>query len=86
MQSLLPTYVSLAGFGLLVLRAVVVVAGRVNIGFSEDVTGLPVTGLPVTGLPVTGLPVTGLPARLIGLGLTVIGFVLLVGLSPALFR
>ena len=66
MQSLLPTYVSLAGFGLLVLRAVVVVEGRVNIGFSEDVTGL--------------------PARLIGLGLTVIGFVLLVGLSPALFR
>jgi hypothetical protein len=71
LQSLLPTYVSLAGFGLLVLRAVVVVEGRVNIGFSED---------------VTGLPVTGLPARLIGLGLTVIGFVLLVGLSPALFR
>ena len=68
MQSLLPTYVSLAGFGLLVLRAVVVVEGRVNIGFSEDVT------------------VTGLSARPIGLGLTVIGFVFLVGLSPALFR
>ena len=50
---------------MLVLRAVVV-AGRVNIGFSEDVTGF--------------------PARPIGLGLTVIGFVLLVGLSPALFR
>ena len=28
----------------------------------------------------------GLPARLIGPGLTVKGFVLLVGLSPALFR
>ena len=51
---------------MLVLGAVVVVAGRVNVGLSEDVTGL--------------------PARLIGLGLTVMGFVLLVGLSNWLVR
>jgi len=66
LQSLLPTFASLAGFGLLVWGAVVLVAGRVNIGLSEEVRGL--------------------PARLIGVGFTVVGFVLLVGLSPALFR
>ena len=51
---------------MLVLGAVVLVAGRVNIGFSGDVTDL--------------------PARLVGLGLTVMGFVLLVGLSNWLTR
>lgn len=51
---------------MLVLGAVVLAAGRVNVGFSEDVTGR--------------------RARLIGLGLTALGFVLLVGLSRLLIR
>ena len=67
LQNLLPTFATLAGFGLLVLGAVVLVAGRVNIGLSEDVTGLPAQ-------------------RLIGLGLAVMGFVLLVGLSRLLLH
>ena len=49
---------------MLVWGAVVLVAGRVSIGLSEDVTGL--------------------RARLVGVGLTVVGFVLLVGLNQLL--
>ena len=54
----------IAAFGLLVLGAYVLAAGRLNVGLSEDVRGL--------------------PARLMGLGITVMGFVLLVVL-PVLY-